>query len=388
LTEITSLNAAPPNIDGTVFGIVTISNITLSVPARAVKDYKMQWGGFKRYIPLYASGEVFGISFVQPAAFTNSEPKDVNYTTDYYVHSITAVNVPHGWTVTPNVNDDKIEVTAPANDGNPYTASGTATLLVSDGAERTITKPLALECPPYTPPEAFGISFTQPTGFAQGSNQDIPFTLTGNVSLVQVTNVPQGWTVDVSRNGNAGTFTVRVPAPIESNDEGGAAMVFVFGADGRFLTHSLLLPTTPLHAASSRVWKFDGRTWSDAIQNPDCRKEDFTNPACRSFTEHERTYYYYTWGYVSGNSAICHDPWRVPTKVDFQELVQHTDVNTLTNEWGLGGIVDVHGGVMEVESNGYWWAAAQPWALKYHKAGTVEVIGVTLGEGLQLRCVK
>jgi hypothetical protein len=144
LTGITSLNAAPPALGDYAFLNVPIGSGALSVPAGAVRAYKTtgNWANntFGKYIPLYDPGEALAIEFTQPAAFGAGEQKDVGYNTGYYVHSITAVNVPAGWTVTPDVSQSKIAITAPAD----YTASGTVTLLVSDGAERTVTVPLVL----------------------------------------------------------------------------------------------------------------------------------------------------------------------------------------------------------------------------------------------------
>jgi hypothetical protein len=144
LTGITSLNATPPALVGDVFD--DKSNVALSVPARAVKDYQAVggWQGFARYIPVYAPGEALVINFTPPEPFEAGEQKVVEYTTGYYVHSITAVNVPAGWTVTPEVSESKITVTAPGDDDSPYTASGAVTLRVSDGDGRTVAVPLML----------------------------------------------------------------------------------------------------------------------------------------------------------------------------------------------------------------------------------------------------
>jgi hypothetical protein len=83
------------------------------------------------------------------ATFDNAQTQYIGFTVEGGVQSITAVDVPLGWTVSPDLNDKKITVTAPAADGQYYTAAGTAVLLVSDDATHTITKPLPLQCPDY-----------------------------------------------------------------------------------------------------------------------------------------------------------------------------------------------------------------------------------------------
>jgi uncharacterized protein (TIGR02145 family) len=107
---------------------------------------------------------------------------------------------------------------------------------------------------------------------------------------------------------------------------------------------------TPPYAASAQTWTFGTSTltWSDAIHIPDCNKESFEDsydePQCRSYTYEGKTYYYYNWPYVDTNkSALCPDPWRVPTKDDFAALVETLGGDTqvardaLSTAWGYGG---------------------------------------------------
>ncbi|MDR3351395.1 MAG: fibrobacter succinogenes major paralogous domain-containing protein, partial [Prevotellaceae bacterium] len=261
-------------------------------------------------------------------------------------------------------NAGVLTVTAPASDGKYYAAAGTATLLVSDGAERTITETLALECPAYAAPEALGITFAQPVAFT-GANvsQNIGFTTQGAVAFVKALNVPAGWTVTVSPlSGNAGTFTITAPGT-PAADVKGEALILAADAEGNSVIRPL--PLRMFAAASTQTWTFGASTlvWSDAIHIPECNKDAFeispTEPQCRSYTEGANTWYYYNWAHVNQHATIlCPSPWRVPTKDDFDVLAGATDGATLGSEWGLAGFA--HGGSMlNVGSDGNYWSSTK-----------------------------
>jgi formylglycine-generating enzyme required for sulfatase activity len=253
LHEITSLNPAPPSLDGNIFYGVSTGNITLKAPANAVSAYKAAWGGFGSYIPVYADGGKLDIAFTQPVAFTLGQPQNIVFTvTAGYAENLTAVDVPRGWTVSAAAfgsnNTGTFTVTPPAADAKDYAATGTATLIVSDGAERTITKSLVLSCPAY---EALGISFAQPAAFCAGETA-VTFTTTGNATTVKALDVPAGWTVTVTKDGAAGTFTVTAPG---SGGSEGEAVILVSDAAGKTVMRTLALtPTdTPTVTAVSSV---------------------------------------------------------------------------------------------------------------------------------------
>jgi hypothetical protein len=163
------------------------------------------------------------------------------------------VDVPRGWTVTPalevgaNPTAGTITVTAPANDGKRYTAAGTATLLVSDGAERTITKPLLLSCPAYVAPEALGITFAQPAAFYKGEIKTVDYTTTGNVAFVKVSDVPTGWTVQV----NSAAKTLSITAA--SCATAGEALVFTSDNEGNMVVRLLELKYASLQLLSASL---------------------------------------------------------------------------------------------------------------------------------------
>jgi hypothetical protein len=156
------------------------------------------------------------------------------------------------------VTGKKITVTPPAVDAKYYTAAGTATLLVSDGNTRTITKPLYLSCPAYTPPEPLGITFEQPPLFGWGGTEKVGFTTQGNAVAVKVLDVPTGWTVTRTGTVNAGTFTITAPAPTASPGE---AFVFVSDAAGNTVMRTLELALVPTTLCTQCC--YNGSTWTD-----------------------------------------------------------------------------------------------------------------------------
>jgi hypothetical protein len=91
------------------------------------------------------------------------------------------------------------------------------------------------------------------------------------------------------------------------------------GAPGR------LKPIPPPYAASVQIWTVGSQTWSDAINDPACDHDAFTNstsdPYCRSYSMDGPKWYLYNWPYVNANkNTLCPSPWRVPNKNDFVEL--------------------------------------------------------------------
>jgi hypothetical protein len=345
-----------------------------------------------KYVPL-------SITFTQPGTFALGETVPVDFTVAGNVQSITAVDVPRGWTVTPDLTGKQITVTAPAAAGKYYTAAGTVTLLVSDGAERTITKPLALQCPAYVSPTGLGITFEQPGVFLWGDIKEVAFTTQGNATAVKVLDVPAGWTVAVAKSGDVGTFTITSPATITPTLE---AFVFVSDAAGNTVMRTLELNiwTAP---ASTQTWVFGNRTWSDAIQIPECNKTDFANsdtdPQCRSYTYNGHLFYYYNWPYVDVNKNIlCPAPWRVPNQSDFSALIGNTNYTALINAWlksgwcAAGPILDGYYGAGNVWStttvNSSLSVALQYHDLGLNPASNLLTTNTSKYVGLQVRCVK
>jgi hypothetical protein len=208
-----------------------------------------------------------------PTPFDNGEPKDILLTLAGYVRSIVAVDVPRGWTIAFDLEtkgSEKIKVTAPAANNGYYTAAGTATLLVSDSNTQTITAPLALECTPYQAPEKLGIDFTQPETFLKGDEKKVEFTTQGNAAAVNVLDVPTGWTVAVTKQDNAGTFT------ITAKECGGDGKAFVFVSDdaGNTVMRTLELVYTPATVTLPAVLNGGDRTL--AVINAEMTAVEYT----------------------------------------------------------------------------------------------------------------
>jgi hypothetical protein len=90
-----------------------------------------------------------------------------------------------------------------------------------------------------------GISFTAPALFAAGETKSVLFTLVGNVAFVKVLDVPQDWTVTVTKTADAGTFTITAPNPISASNETGEAVILVSDNADRTIVRVLPLSTTP-----------------------------------------------------------------------------------------------------------------------------------------------
>jgi hypothetical protein len=271
-----------------------------------------------------------GIDIEPYGAFANGTPTEVAFTYTGEVKSITAVDVPRGWTVAAALaaasSAGTLTVTAPAADGPAYTAAGSATLIISDRKERTITALLALDCPPYVAPVALGISFEQPEAlFDKNETRNVAFTTSGNATAVKALDVPTGWSVQVefAASNPAGTFTITAPATWTS----GEAVIIVYDADGNAKMRTLTLPAPPTFAASTQSWTFSGSTlvWSDAIQVPNCNKADMVSSTsqadCRSANTAGNYWYYYNMPYVVDNAnTLCQNPWHVPSLEDATPL--------------------------------------------------------------------
>jgi hypothetical protein len=156
---------------------------------------------------------------------------------------------------------------------------------------------------------------------------------------------------------------------------------------------------TPPFAASAKTWAFSNQTWSDAIHIPKCNKETFEGsypaPACRSYTEGQKTWYYYNWPYVNENKTmLCPSPWRVPSKADIETLASNTNETALADAWGYGG--DAAGSrIVDVDSWAIYWTFTRdigqyPNALVYtiHNTDLSGHGRAPANTGSQVRCVK
>jgi uncharacterized protein (TIGR02145 family) len=199
--------------------------------------------------------------------------------------------------------------------------------------------------------------------------------------------------VQVKKDGAAaGSFTITA----SGNSRTAEALVIVASTE-QTLTRVLRLFITPAYAASAQTWTFGSSTlvWSDAIQIPDCDKDDFadsdTDPKCRSYTEGANTWYYYNWPYVIDNAAtLCPAPWRVPTKADFDALVAVTNAAGLIAAWGYGGYA-YNSGISSTSTNSYYWSSTQydnDYAYNLYYKSDKPLVSYNRFFGFQVRCVK
>jgi hypothetical protein len=156
-------------------------------------------------------------------------------------------------------------------------------------------------------------------------------------------------------------------------------------------------PAPPTFAASNKIWTFGDQVWSDAIRIPECNKTSFedsyTDPQCRSYTEQGGTWYYYNWPYVNAHAArLCPSPWRVPTKVDLNTLVEATTYVVIIDAWGCGGLID-RAGDPTSRNTGYYWSSdivrEKVYACNLEfSPGSYSTDGSEFASGMQVRCVK
>jgi hypothetical protein len=158
--------------------------------------------------------------------------------------------------------------------------------------------------------------------------------------------------------------------------------------------------TTPPYAASTQTWNFGGLTWSDAIHDPACNKQDFDggtkdNPKAdgRSYS----SYYYYSGRYVTQHAAtLCPSPWRVPLEDDLDILVEADDASAeqIASSWGFGGFA-LGSNIHDASSHLYLWSSAidiSDGAMFYFWNGygnaSYDYDAQDALPGFQLRCVK
>jgi uncharacterized protein (TIGR02145 family) len=178
---------------------------------------------------------------------------------------------------------------------------------------------------------------------------------------------------------------------------------------------------TPPHAASDKTWVIESadgsikQTWSDAIQIPECNKEDYDGgnwdapkADCRSYTHEGNTYYYYSWPYVVANlSLLCPSPWRVPTREHHEDLYKafggdgsvvydcaHVE-NKFIHEWGgsYGGWCHANTSVIGAGWDAVYWTLTE--AIEY-SAGSLCFGACSYAPrcdtnkdyGIQVRCVQ
>jgi hypothetical protein len=175
------------------------------------------------------------------------------------------------------------------------------------------------------------------------------------------------WVQPTSGNGDkAGTIAVMYNPTVSART---ATITFTSGALTRKVTikQETGVSSAPPHAESGSTWMwvFGNQVWSNAIHMPECNHEGFfetdSDPYCcnHNYTEDGKTLYYYNWLYVNKYKAkMCPSPWRVPTKSDFETLLNNTDYTALSNAWGYYGD-DRDAWMNNHDWTSYYWSSSK-----------------------------
>jgi hypothetical protein len=114
------------------------------------------------------------------------------------------------------------------------------------------------------------------------------------------------------------------------------------GAPGIIVAHAV---DTPPYAASAQTWTFGSSlTWSDRIASTqiNCQQVNtMSSSGTQTLYAVIDNKYYYNWYCLDANrSQFCPDPWRIPTKEDFEELVIVTTYEVIEAAWTTPGCLD------------------------------------------------
>jgi uncharacterized protein (TIGR02145 family) len=264
------------------------------------------------------------------------------------------MSVTPDWTVTHTQtgNAGTFTITAPATFTLDNEA-GKAVLFISDGAERTVMRTIALVRIDYLVADESPVV----AGTTGGA---FPVLLASNASWTAAVSAEgDGWcTVTPAAGTGYGTLTITVAESTLEAPDRSATVTITSGTLTQTVAVTQMLIPVPTYAASAQVWTIgvgiDRQIWSDYINDTDrCNKEAFnggniygSNPDCRNNIAPYRGYYY-TWPYVSAHAdTLCPSPWRVPDRSDFAKLYRNLGgegtsctgcpglADAFINEWG------------------------------------------------------
>ena len=273
-----------------------------------------------------------------------SQPSSISGTTaacsgksfSYYVTNVAGVtytwSVPSGWSITSGQGTRLITVTAGTNGGNisvtPYSpcgASGTAqTLAVTANAT------------PAQPSEITGS-----TSICTGS-PGVPYSVTSVAGVTYTWTVPSGWSITAGQ----GTSSITVTAS-SSASSGNISVTPSCGGNGTARTLAVAATVCP-NCTSGVI--INGICWAN--KNVGASNIDEYSP----YYQWNRTTAWAATGSVSGwNSTAdqsstwtnnpCPSGWRLPTKVEFQNMLNSSGTMENMAGWITGGQRGVRSGV-------------------------------------------
>ncbi|MDR3351183.1 MAG: hypothetical protein LBN98_06060, partial [Prevotellaceae bacterium] len=340
--------------------------------------------------------KTIGIDFAQPEKFDAGDVQTLPHTLTGSVEHVKVISVTPDWTVAhvKTGNAGTFTITAPAT-FTPDNEAGEAVLLISDGAERTLVRTIALVRIDYVSTDVDAI-------IAVPAGGDYPVLLASNTSwTAAVSEEGAGWcTVTPTAGTGRSALTVTLAELATGAPDRSATVTVTAGTLTQTVAVTQTLTATPTYAASAQTWTFGASTlvWSDAIQMPECNKDAYPNdhiyPQCRSYTSGTNTWYYYNWLYVEANkSAMCPSPWRVPAKDDMDALIGATNGADLGTAWGYSGFAGASGSMADIGTHSFYWSstdnnsATQAYCMYFITTGA-HVYYTAKYHGLQLRCVR
>jgi hypothetical protein len=203
-------------------------------------------------------------------------------------------------------------------------------------------------------------------------------TLSGNAASYPVNN-------DASNYATAGTYYINRYA------HDGACNTSWVASTG---TYTLTVdPPPPPGSDPNGTWTCGSQIWSGALS--------YSPPQCDYVNANNGYGYYYTWSCILNSNVatpnsdpshiLCPSPWRIPSRSDFNTLVNCTTNSEIVSAWGIPGFYNSDG--VFVGNRTYFWSATMngtnyAYCLYYNNGYDFRVEDVPKLCGLQVRCVR
>jgi uncharacterized protein (TIGR02145 family) len=275
-----------------------------------------------------------------------------------------AVSSATGWcTVSPASGNGNATVNVTVTEN--AAASRVATVTITSGTlTRTITVMQAEGAPKLTVDKT-NISASNAAG-------SYPIAVTSNTVWAAVSSATGWCTVSPASGSGKGTVNVTVTANAAASRT--ATVTISSGTLMRTVTVTQAGVATPQYAATTNAWAVGSQVWSDAIQLPACDKSDFAYDVlsllypisdCRSYSLNGK-HFYYSWLYVNEHKdQLCPSPWRVPTRADFEALLNAQGVgsdhfyNPVNWIWGGTYAGYATASINDISSLVYYWSSTE-----------------------------